>query len=215
MNTNDNWPEAEIVTPTWTALLPSLLEAYSFLNSQTQPTAEQAENLSVLRDEFIKMAHGADMMNKYSDFIQQVYLIAFGCDCDDKTDEDVLKRLTEITSTIHSPSYGVWEYGNKEFGGVEDTPFRRLFERKLRCYPRHMIEPVCSDYDLEIAKGSDIAIAMLDGQRLCDVDLDPDHDWLPNLLEDWVEESGRVDGINRQWVAEHYEKTVREAQQCD
>ena len=101
-NTNETWPEAEVVTPTWTALLPSLLEAYSFLNSQTKPTAEQAENLGVLRDEFIKMAHGADMMNKYSDFINEVYLIAFGCDCDDKTDEDVLKRLTEMTSTIHS-----------------------------------------------------------------------------------------------------------------
>ena len=68
-NTNETWPEAEVVTPTWTALLPSLLEAYSFLNSQPKPTAEQAENLGVLRDEFIKMAHGADMMNKYSDFI--------------------------------------------------------------------------------------------------------------------------------------------------
>lgn len=99
-NTNDNWPEAEVVTPTWMGLLPSILQAYSHLSNIDDPTHDELDNLRVLRGELSRMARGADMMNESSDFINEVYVIAFGCDCDDKSDEDVLRELRERTGTL-------------------------------------------------------------------------------------------------------------------
>jgi len=99
MEKNDQTETVDLA-PAWSEILPSLLEAYSFLNSKTEPTGEQTENLSILREEFTKMARGADMMNEYFDFIQNVFEIAFGDDAlnKDYTNQEVLDKLDEFSA---------------------------------------------------------------------------------------------------------------------
>ena len=96
-NTNNNWPEAEVVTPTWMGLLPSILQAYSQLSNLDDPTHDELDNLRVLRGELSRMARGADMMNEHADFIERVYELAFGDNAINRnfTDEEVLESLTE------------------------------------------------------------------------------------------------------------------------
>mgnify|MGYP003130053477 CR=1 FL=1 len=91
-------PETINLTPTWTGLLPQLLEAYTYLATKQDRTEDEADNLRILRDEFIKMSQGADMMNQSADFIESVYELAFGDDAISKEyTNEVLERLGEMT----------------------------------------------------------------------------------------------------------------------
>jgi hypothetical protein len=75
-----------------------MLEAYTYFAMKPNRTEDEADHLRVLRDEFIKMARGADRMNVFADFIEDVYEIAFGDDAinRDYTNDEVLERLSEI-----------------------------------------------------------------------------------------------------------------------
>lgn len=99
MEKNDQTKTVD-ATPAWSELLPTLMEAYTYLSTKQDSTEKDSENLDILREEFTKMAKGADMMNEYVVFIQNVFEIAFGDDAlnKDYTKQEVLDKLDEFSA---------------------------------------------------------------------------------------------------------------------
>ena len=97
MTNNETDTRVEVIQPSWMALLPSILQAYSHLSNLDDTTHDQDWKLRELRGELSRMARGADMMNEHADFIERVYELAFGDNAINRefTDEEVLERLAE------------------------------------------------------------------------------------------------------------------------
>ena len=99
MENNDQTKTVD-VTPSWVETLPLLMRCHAFLVMKEDSAEEDSKNLDILREELTKMAQGADMMNEYAVFIQNVFEIAFGDDAMNKdyTKQEVLDKLDEFSS---------------------------------------------------------------------------------------------------------------------